>query len=610
MSSQPKTMYTPVRASPPQHQRYHSNVAEYGAALAHESADTNLPGCFSLELDPLVAISPQPPAMAAFKDSALDTVSHSIPSRAAVTPAPAAMSIPSFSSPSSAALTSPSHGSAGGVAQSTHLSDTLIVLSEPTVPVPERVEAMQHMAELIRKQGPAAIADNEEGVVYVLLTELQNSFVVYPATGLVKVDALWNGSALSTIMQLVSHRSLMAAMPLQQSEQLLEALFHHLSDQRVLRSPACTELVSGCNQCILAALESLPRTHSFTLCIGLLRAAMLTPSRKGEVELIAKCVTKLVKALAREGAVGVDVAALLASLETFTNDFSPADPTLDNAAIKAVLSVVHELVNVEGAAIVHAMTDVDPESTLAQYIAQMIGVDSIAEAVAQQAQPNASAAAGGRVSAAPSPPPAQPRALDMSASPKASPSAASFVSPPPSTRARAGTDVSSGLDESLSAGSESPSVQSYREKIAALQSMGSMATASPLSSASPLPSLPRSSPTGGAAASGASALPPPFPKAMSSIEQIRARFHAVKTHEQIAAANAQPASVSAPAPRSMLVPPSAVSVAPEVPATAAPVLVSAAAPPAAESGSSGSAPGGSSTLLALRARVAAMNKPK
>jgi hypothetical protein len=256
------------------------------------------------------------------------------------------------------------------------------------------------------------------------------------------------------------------------------------------------------------------------------------------------------------------VPELLRALEDFTNAISPADTTADNGAMKAVLSVVHELLNLEGANIVNSMGNVQPDSTLAQYITQMLGLDSLD---IPPPQPSARQLSSPKPAAPALPPPPFPspaalvspagmkRQIEIRSSPKIGNSGVNSAnsSATPSRRTTGGNEAPAGShplssDESFSSPVEaSPSAHPsnyYREQLSALKSAGSVATQSPSPRRqitppsnlpppvfhSPSPSNATAGSTATVASAPPSALPPPFPKAASSLEQIRARFQAAK----------------------------------------------------------------------------------
>jgi len=369
---------TPLKASA-RHARHQSNVVDYSyhaqdiqsaiveeaetesretAPMSNNNNNGNLPGCFSLDFEPIpsAAVASSPPRM-----------SPSPLSPVAASPRP----VSALSSPSQLSVSTVS-ASAGGVAHSSFLSDTLIVLSEPSVPAEERIDALEHMSRIMAAQGAASIRDNEEGIVEVLIAEMSSSLTIHEATGMVSIHTGWNRACLGTIHQLVSHRSLVAALPQQVLDQLLAYLFQQLSDARILRSPNCTELVNSCNQSILAALEAMTRTRAFTTTIDMLRTAVIDELKRPTTDLIAKCVSKLHKVLMREGVDGVDVASIIRSIHSFTVEVAQIDELASAAtAIRTVNAVLHEIVAMMGSSILSCL-DLPRSSPLWQTISQLL----------------------------------------------------------------------------------------------------------------------------------------------------------------------------------------------------------------------------------------------
>ena len=588
-NSRPLVAHTPVKPTH-HHQRFHSNVAEYASAagetleLLPESSSTTiggLPNCFSLEDDDVSN---------RLGDS--DGLVADIPSQHLSTSSPSQQPPPP-SQPLS--FQSPERAAAGGVAHSGYLSDTLIVLMESSVPANERVEALQRMVQLLSSQGVDAIVDNEEALVSVLTNELSSSYQVYPATGLVTVNSPWNISALAAIRSLVSETDCMAALPPALVEQLLEFLFAQLTDQRVLRSPACSNMVTEIDRLILKALESLPRTRAFSVTIDLLRGAMTDVQRKGQIDLVTRCLTKLLAALQKVGGNELDLVELLDALKRFTDELSPADTSHDNNAMKALLSVVHELVHMRGSDIRELIPQMN-DCVLVQYVGQLLGAEPVpAAATAVESTPK--------------------RQLTLHASPVLSPSSGSLNISSPQSKLRPPT--MSGLTSPAGAGppAAAGTPSAYREKLeAVMQKAASLST--PVTTAAALTSnvhddddVPSSSTVSSSLTSSAPA-PSPLPSPSSSVsisnpssgtlanskpsslEAIRAKFKTLKPTSSASAA----ASVTMQEHESMQAP------------AGPPLSSKPAATLDPQSSSSTVAAPSTSSLLALRAKVAAMNR--
>ena len=342
------------------------------------SISSELPACFSLDLDS-AAEQPQtgssaarsPHSPAAFRSAspaALMASAYSLPppeSNFSPSPSPAAVIFPR-PSPSVPAAAAP-------------LVSQLPAFL-PSASEEERVESMKTLWELVIASKAAVVAGQTDAVVAALIRQVELSFVEQ-ADGSVSVNHRYCRYALNTLMELFKLPALVAELTVGTLRCTARLLLTRLMDERLKSGGAdaqSKQLMQAINVLVLKVMENSDRTATLHVLISFLTQpeAEAEQQQPAFVELVIRCLSKLIRSFQSSGMQAVDAPVLLLDIHRFLchapHPAPAAAETADGqpqqspqqlqavAASRAVRSILALLVQVKGESIVPELQRVLP----------------------------------------------------------------------------------------------------------------------------------------------------------------------------------------------------------------------------------------------------------
>ena len=249
---------------------------------------------------------------------------------------------------------------------------------------------MKLLWERIIESKANIVRGQTDPVVSFLIAQIEESFQeeVDPMTGgtVVNVNHRYCRYALNTLMELFKLPDLICELSVGTLASVSELLLCRLMDDRLKAATADTQskqLMQAINVLVLKVMENSDRTAILHVLIGFLQRAQAQPLGPNPpltcspafVELVVRCLSKLIRTFQASGMLLIDMERLLQDIHAYLNmpqvqqamataaQLGPEAPASPDQSSRAVRSILALMVQVKGEALLSDITATLPPDT-------------------------------------------------------------------------------------------------------------------------------------------------------------------------------------------------------------------------------------------------------